>query len=111
MSQTTISRRAYIRDLNRREQSGEVSLKHDAPWRRVVLRYLPDGMRMTEFYARMGWTMSVAYGRRRRAAGLTLIEAAQMAKAVRAPDMGEFLAELALEQGVPHLHERVERRS
>lgn len=103
------TRRAYIRDLNRRTAGSP--LKNDAPWRRVVLRFLPDGRTMTDFYERMGWTQSVAYGRRKRPALLTLIEAAQMAKAVRAPDMGEFLVELALAQGIPNLHELSARRN
>ena len=84
-------------------------MKQDVPWRTVALRYLPDGMTLSDVYERMGWHGGVA-ANRRRWPNLRLQEAAQLAKAVRAPDLGAFLVELALAEGIPNLGEKVTRK-
>lgn len=103
------TRLSYVRELNRGHASGRFRLKHDAAWRRVALRHLPDGMRFPDLYARMGWSNGIA-ANRRRYGFLMLQEAAQMAKALRV-DLGEFLVALAHEEGIPNLGERVRVRS
>jgi hypothetical protein len=82
-----------------------VAMKYDAPWRRVLIRWLPQGMTLTEVHERLGWTKGQAYWRRR-LQNLPLRVAAQMAQAVGAP-LGRFLEEVAKEEGIPALYTRV----
>lgn len=93
--------------------SAPFRLKHDAPWRRVAIRYLRKRAKsnkrgcysLRDLYRRMGWSDQQAYWRRR-TGHLTLKLAAQMALALDA-DLGAFLAELAREEGIPEVYERV----
>jgi hypothetical protein len=89
-------------------------LVHNPPWRRVALCYLrgqpkahPDApASLGELHRLMGWSEQVAYQRRRFSSRMQLRIAAQMAAALRAP-MGEFLEQVAMEEGVPPVNRRV----
>jgi len=78
------------------------NLKHNPPWRRVLLRHLPPGRSMKSVYRLLGWTRSRRYWLARSATDLHLSLASQMAMAVGAK-LGPFLADLATEQGIPPL--------
>lgn len=66
---------------------------------------MAPGQSLQQVYKAMGWNDSQAYLRRKHP-HLQLRVAAQMAMAIGAP-LGSFLEELAKEEGVPPLHERV----
>ena len=59
-----------------------------------------------ELYRLMGWTEQQAYQRRRFSSHIQLRIVAQMAAALRAP-LGEFLEQVAMEEGVPPVNRRV----
>jgi len=78
-------------------------MKHNPPWRSVLLRYLKPGQSLNEIYRLLGWTKGRQYwARRGGGVDLRLSVASQMARAVRAP-LGTFLAELATATGIPPL--------
>jgi hypothetical protein len=89
-------------------------LVHHAPWRTVALCYLRGQPKahpsapstLAEFYRLLGWTEQQAYQRRRFSSHMQLRIVAQMASALRAP-LGEFLEQVALEEGVPPVNQRV----
>lgn len=91
------------------------TLKHDAPWRRVLLRYMLTRQRnglpvvsLTEIYRRMGFRSETDAYVLRKVKRLHLVKAAQMAQALELPDreQADFLLELAREEGVPPIGEK-----
>ena len=91
-----------------RVRSAPPSLTRNAPWRKVLLRWIERSPKMTlgEVWRRMGISKSGRRNGLRRCPDLRLSIASQMAAAVEAP-LGLFLEELAREQGIPALHQRV----
>ena len=71
-------------------------------------RFLVRPLNMEKVYERMGWTRSKKYWKRR-CPTMNLQEAAQLAMACDAP-LGEFLAALAREMGIPALYTRLVRK-
>ena len=81
--------------------------RFDVPWRRLLLRYLKPDQSLSQVYRAMGWSQSTAYLRRRKCPDLRLREAVLMGMAVKAPDLGRWLLELAKESGMPKVGERI----
>lgn len=80
-------------------------LLNNPPWRKVLLRYMPATMSLSDLYRLLGWPKSVQYNRRK-FPDLRVSQLAQMATAINAP-VGEFLEAVAMEMGIPRLNERV----
>jgi hypothetical protein len=79
------------------------TLKHNPPWRRVLIRFLRKDQSLKSVYRLMGMTTSRRYWLARDGGmDLRLSVASQMALAVGAP-LGRFLEALAKEHGIPPL--------
>lgn len=77
----------------------------DAPWIKVMLRRLPPGVSRFQILSRrLGWTTGRIYWAYRTPM-LSISDGARLARALGRP-IGEFLEELAREQGIPALNER-----
>jgi len=97
-------------------RSARQGTQYNVPWRRVCLRYLegttskpkpkrPD-LTLAAIYKGMGWSRSQAY-QKRKFPRLTLRVAAQMATIVWPKNPATFLWDLAREEGVPTIGQRV----
>ena len=94
---------AKLLKAQRESRMAPPTIKYNPPWRKVLLRHLKPGQTLGGIYRLLGWTEAIRYWKSRGGGvDLRLSVASQMAQAVGSP-LGPFLAELAMETGIPPL--------